>query len=262
MHLKRWVTALVLLPAVIYCIGFSPSYFFYTFLCLFLFLGLREFFKIVNLSFVFQLYGYCISALLISVFLKGILYFFPLLFSLALLLPMSYILLVYSPKKEIIQDIGLVLLSIVYITVPVFMLMVIYKHPMGKAFIFLLLSMVIAGDTAAFYFGRYLGRHKLHEKVSPNKTWEGAIGGFLCSLMIGVMFIRAFRIIPLSWDSLCLLICIPVAAQLGDLAESFIKRSYNVKDSGTILPGHGGVLDRVDSFLFTVPLIYGYMIGR
>ena len=263
MHLKRWLTAFVLLPLTIYVIGFSPSWAFYVFLIFFLFLALKEFYSITSISFVPKLSGYISSLLLLLTILMGQMYFFPLSVFFAVLLCLSFaIVLNYSPSKEVIQDIGASVLSVVYIAIPFSLIMVIYKHPFGRAWILFLLCVVIAGDTGAFYFGRYLGRHKLHKKVSPNKTWEGAVGGLFCSTVAGLMFIRAFKISSFSYKTICFLIFISMVAQMGDLAESFIKRSFGKKDSGSILPGHGGVLDRIDSLLFAIPFLYGYIMGR
>ncbi|RLB07855.1 MAG: hypothetical protein DRG27_06145 [Deltaproteobacteria bacterium] len=263
MHLKRWLTAFVLLPLTIYVIGFSPSWAFYVFLIFFLFLALKEFYSITSISFVPKFSGYISSLLLLLTILMGQMYFFPLSVFFAVLLCLSFaIVLNYSPSKEVIQDIGASVLSVVYIAIPFSLIMVIYRHPFGKAWILFLLCVVIAGDTGAFYFGRYLGRHKLHKKVSPNKTWEGAVGGLFCSTVAGLMFIRAFKISSFSYKTICFLIFISMVAQMGDLAESFIKRSFGKKDSGSILPGHGGVLDRIDSLLFAIPFLYGYIMGR
>ncbi len=113
-------------------------------------------------------------------------------------------------------------------------------------------------DTGAFFTGRFFGRHKLAPKISPAKTWEGVIGGMLLSIVSSL----ALTVIPLRMPwylAIVLGILIGVAATLGDLAESLIKRQTHVKDSGHFMPGHGGVLDRVDSILFAVIVVYVFM---
>jgi phosphatidate cytidylyltransferase len=110
-------------------------------------------------------------------------------------------------------------------------------------------------DSGAFFTGRFLGRHKLAPKISPAKTWEGVIGGLVCS----VAFSLALTVVPLKvpwYLGIVLGVLIGVAATLGDLAESLIKRTTHVKDSGNFMPGHGGVLDRVDSVLFAVVVVF------
>lgn len=125
------------------------------------------------------------------------------------------------------------------------------------------LGVVWSGDTGAYFAGRALGRHKLHPKVSPKKTVEGAIGGILASVGGGFLMVAVLDL-PLPALQTALFSAIGGAlGQLGDLAESLIKRSFGVKDSGAILPGHGGMLDRVDGVIFAFPffaLVLGFPI--
>ena len=229
-----------------------------------IFLGLREFYHIIRgIPFIFQSLAYILSFLLILLVLRGRMYLMPLIISLCIFLPMIIsILMGYSPSTILIDNIAKGLFGIIYISLPLSMLMIIYKHPYGKAWIFFLLCVIFINDTGAFYFGRYLGRHKLHKKISPNKTWEGAIGGVICSIIGGFLFLRIFKLKPICLETFLLISFLSIMGQMGDLAESLIKRCYDVKDSGIILPGHGGILDRIDSFLFTIPILYGYMMIR
>ncbi len=113
-----------------------------------------------------------------------------------------------------------------------------------------------SGDTAAYYVGRAIGKHKLSPILSPKKSWEGAIASVAGSLILGLLYLGHFTPdIPL-WEIIIMAVVGNVAGQLGDLAESAMKRGAGVKDSGNILPGHGGILDRVDSSLFAIPIIY------
>lgn len=112
---------------------------------------------------------------------------------------------------------------------------------------------VWGGDTSAYFAGRAFGRHKLHPKVSPNKTWEGAIGGLVGSALGGLALVKATGLpLPTSYAIVFALIGGAIA-QVGDLVESLIKRACGVKDSGTLLPGHGGLLDRIDAFIIALP---------
>jgi phosphatidate cytidylyltransferase len=127
---------------------------------------------------------------------------------------------------------------------------------------------VWAGDTAALYVGRAWGRHKLAPRLSPNKTWEGALGSVAGSLLVTGGLLELAHVLATQWNSvwlsypeeiwywLVLAVVVNVAAQVGDLAESALKRSVGVKDSGTLLPGHGGVLDRVDALLLAAPVLW------
>lgn len=114
-----------------------------------------------------------------------------------------------------------------------------------------------AGDTAALYVGRAFGRHKLAPRVSPGKTWEGAIGSVVAGVLAGWLYAHYF--LPDAPVDLVLALAAAgnMAGQIGDLCESALKRGAGVKDSGTSLPGHGGWLDRIDSCLFSIPVVYG-----
>jgi phosphatidate cytidylyltransferase len=113
-------------------------------------------------------------------------------------------------------------------------------------------------DTFAYLIGRMLGRHKFAPRISPKKTWEGAIGGFVCSFGVVMLTAWAFSL-PLI-PVLGLGILIPLATIAGDLTESMLKRSAGVKDSGSWIPGHGGLLDRIDSLIFVIPAVYYYVV--
>jgi phosphatidate cytidylyltransferase len=118
------------------------------------------------------------------------------------------------------------------------------------------LSLNWAGDIAALYVGRLLGRHKLAPRISPGKSWEGAAGSLVAAVVYGALYIpRLLPAVPLA-EALGLAAVANIAGQFGDLCESAMKRGAGVKDSGTLLPGHGGWLDRVDSSLFALPVVY------
>jgi phosphatidate cytidylyltransferase len=116
------------------------------------------------------------------------------------------------------------------------------------------------GDIGAYYVGRPFGKHKLAPRVSPKKSWEGSVASVVTSAAVGTLYLQRFLpAVPLA-EAVGLTIVANVAGQFGDLAESAMKRGANVKDSGGILPGHGGFLDRVDSTLFALPVIYGFLL--
>jgi len=126
----------------------------------------------------------------------------------------------------------------------------------GIVWIYFLVFIVFLGDTGAFYVGSYFGRHKLSPIISPNKTIEGALGGIAANLCVGVFF-KYFFIPQLPWVlGLLFFLSLGVVGQVGDLFESKLKRDSNIKDSGSLLPGHGGILDRIDALLFAAPVAY------
>ncbi len=132
----------------------------------------------------------------------------------------------------------------------------------GRNWLLLALFATFGSDTAAFFVGRALGRHHLAPQISPGKTWEGFIGGVLGATTISLLFtlIPAFRL-PIGYGGAILLgILISIMGQIGDLVESLLKRNTGVKDSGRLMPGHGGVLDRIDSVVFAGIVVYYYVI--
>jgi phosphatidate cytidylyltransferase len=142
----------------------------------------------------------------------------------------------------------------------------IWNRDDGKALLLFLMVCVWAGDIAALYVGRSFGRHKLSH-LSPNKTWEGSAASVAGSVLAGLAVVFAGELLSARgntilhitqpiWQSVLLAAFINIAAQLGDLLESAIKRGAGVKDSGTMLPGHGGILDRIDALLLAAPALW------
>jgi phosphatidate cytidylyltransferase len=129
----------------------------------------------------------------------------------------------------------------------------------GGYLIIAMLASIWLGDSAAYYGGTAIGKHKLFPKVSPNKSWEGAFFGFIFS--IGAMILSKLIVLDfLSWNNIIVIgIIIGIVGQLGDLGESLLKRDAGVKDSSNIIPGHGGVFDRFDSLLFVAPTVWFYL---
>jgi len=114
-------------------------------------------------------------------------------------------------------------------------------------------------DTGAYLFGMKFGKFKLFERISPKKSWEGVIGGAIVAMIVGILNSVVFHSVSLSgWIGIALIII--VFGTFGDLIESMFKRSLNIKDSGNILPGHGGILDRLDSFIFSIPFIFAWLM--
>lgn len=133
----------------------------------------------------------------------------------------------------------------------------------GAAIVFLPVAITWIGDSAAYFVGRAIGRHKLAPVISPNKTWEGAIAGFVATVLCALLWAWVTEPIvewTMSWAQVAGLgAVVSVAGQIGDLFESRFKRDCGVKDSSNLLPGHGGFLDRVDALLFVFPIAYAYL---
>jgi len=172
--------------------------------------------------------------------------------------------------------------AIMYIAVPMAMLVQLRQQIAGAFWLLYLLLVVWAGDIFAYFVGRSLGRNLMAPRISPKKTWEGATASVAASLLVGTLLFTyslqissfllrvglierrdgLFGLEKPEWLPIVLLtITVNVAAQLGDLVESLIKRGAGVKDSGTILPGHGGMLDRIDALLFAAPVLWFYAVA-
>ncbi len=130
----------------------------------------------------------------------------------------------------------------------------------GRNWLLFTLAGTSASDTGAYAVGRLLGRHKMTPALSPNKTWEGAAGGFAASVLAMVAAGILFDLGVEFWQHAVVALVVAVVAQLGDLFESLLKRQADLKDSGSIMPGHGGLLDRIDSILFALPAVY-YLVA-
>lgn len=168
-----------------------------------------------------------------------------------------------------------------YVAIPMALLVQIRQQPGGAILVIYTLLAVWAGDIFAYFVGKALGRHLMSPRISPKKTWEGAVASIAASVIIGTLWLQHAPGIsswllqaglidrpsgmwemqrPALFPMIVLSALVNLAAQLGDLVESLIKRGAGVKDSGTILPGHGGMLDRIDSLLFGAPVLYYYFL--
>lgn len=222
--------------------------------------GLMEYFAVTSTRLskpVLWLTGLSTFLLFAAIYLRQIM-FVPAIILLWALVPMA-VSMVGGPQRTSTEDLGKALFGPVYAALPLALLILIDLRPQGPIWIFFLLTVVFASDTGAFYFGRLLGKHKLYEAVSPNKTWEGAIGGLATSIVAASIFIRLIGPCTLDLKVMILVMILSVAGQIGDLCESMLKRNHGVKDSGHLLPGHGGILDRIDGLLFAIPVLYVYL---
>ena len=262
MHLKRWITAIIAIPILVFLIGFGPRWMFYSVLCAVSLAGLMEFYGITAARLPrFACWGtYLLTFLLFAALYMRQILLMPVIILLWALIPMAWFMLAHSShKRGPAEEIGKAVLGPVYVTLPLALLVLIDIRPGGQGWVFFLLAVIFANDTGAFYFGKLLGKHKLYEAVSPKKTWEGAIGGLITSVITASIFLRLFALHPLDLSIVILVIAMSAAGQIGDLSQSMLKRNHGIKDSGHILPGHGGILDRIDGLLFAIPVLFVYL---
>lgn len=185
---------------------------------------------------------------------------------------LALILLVYctfrSPMDRVLADAASSVFALFYLGLTLIPILMLREQSNGPSLLAFLFLTVWAGDTVAMYAGRLFGKRKLAPNLSPNKTWAGAIGSVVGSVAVAAIllalssYLAQWNSVKLSyedevwWYWLILAMVVNVAAQVGDLAESALKRSAGVKDSGTLLPGHGGILDRIDALLLAAPVLW------
>ncbi len=180
-----------------------------------------------------------------------------------LILFFSFLMVLFRKKNNNpFQELGIIFLTYLYAIVPFTILIAIpfcnsTNTYQGTTFLGCII-LIWSTDTFAYLTGKFIGKHKLYEKISPNKTIEGSLGGLLFTLITAFILSHYFlQYTTLEWLGLSFIISI--FGGLGDLVESMFKRAANIKDSGNLIPGHGGVLDRFDSLLFAAPFIYFYL---
>ncbi|RPI77706.1 MAG: hypothetical protein EHM45_08130 [Desulfobacteraceae bacterium] len=284
-HLKRWLTALVGLPILYYLVALAPRWQFYGFLLWLCVTGLYEIYHFPPKNVpVFIQYSMYASAFIL--FGTAYYYFFALpfvIFSWAVIPFLYYLATFRSAPPHFSENIARTVLGPVYICMPLAMLMLVDRVPNGFHYILFWLVIIFMTDTGAFYSGRLFGKRKLYEAISPSKTVAGAVGGvvfaagsvflfpylfwlgyFIFSFIGGerlgaYVFPYVLRAFPYSFALIGLAMALSISGQIGDLVESMLKRDHGVKDSGNILPGHGGILDRLDSLLFSIPVLYLYL---
>lgn len=180
---------------------------------------------------------------------------------LLLILPLIFVFFIsslFQHSEKVLEELALKVLAIIYVSIPfglfniVENMGIIGQSENEPLFLVMFFIIVWSNDTFAYLSGSAFGKHKLFERISPKKSWEGSIGGAISAMLIAGLFGYYSSILDIfSWMLLALIVV--VTASLGDLIESLIKRQVGVKDSGNIMPGHGGILDRFDAAIFAIP---------
>lgn len=260
--MKRLATALVLIPVIVWLVLAGPEWAFETVLAAIGLIAFYEFDQIAIAN------GAPRSGILGAI--PGMLAGLALMFA-----PAPQVIVVIAALASMMLALRVADLARAMVSAAAFVLGVVYIfgawrcalelhkiHFYGNGHHWLMFSLLLswAGDTAALYVGKALGRHRLAPRVSPAKTWEGAAGSVAGGVLAGLIY--AHYLLPLAswWMVLILASAGNIAGQVGDLCESAMKRGAGMKDSGNTLPGHGGWLDRIDSSLFSVPVVYGLLL--
>lgn len=161
---------------------------------------------------------------------------------------------VITKNRFTFEDVGFSILSAIYVGIGFYFFM--EARDAGIVYIFYSLFMIWATDSGAYFIGKATGKTKLWPEISPNKTVEGSIGGVVCALIVAVLFALFTDMNATILSLMAITVVLSIFGQIGDLVQSAFKRHFGVKDSGNILPGHGGILDRFDSLLFVLPLLH------
>lgn len=267
--MKRILTAIVGLPILLYTVWSPTPYFFIALIAIAVVLALAEFYSLASKigAKPQALAGYGASLVVVASFV----YDEPRLAVAALsaLAIGSLAAAVFKPDeiKQSLLSVSASVFGVIYVALLAGCLAGVRMIPestgtggthFSSKLITTFFAIVMMTDTGAYYTGRTIGRHKLAPRISPGKTIEGSVGGFIAAVVAGLLCkLIFFYELPIA-HALLLGAAIGALGQIGDLAESMLKRSANVKDSGKLLPGHGGVLDRIDSILFCAPLLYFY----
>jgi phosphatidate cytidylyltransferase len=260
MRFAREITALVAAPVAIWIIGWSHPYVFDATVALIAVLAMYEFLSLGRKK------GYevpiylCIAIMLVimAAFILPELSVELGMFTALLLIPASYV-VSKKPLEDSLPSSAVSVLATTYVGMLGGSLIRLHNDfPEGWKLVFFLLLVVWLGDSGAYYVGKQFGRHKMSPRISPKKTFEGLIGGIVASMVAAIVihftFLPQFPLVHAIVAGAIL----SVSGVIGDLAESMWKRSADVKDSGTLIPGHGGFLDRFDSIFFTAPILYCY----
>lgn len=257
---SRLVTAAIGIPLLVLLVGWSPPWLFCGFSFLITIAALREYFAMAfpqrwQERLVGIVFGAVIALTILIVGAANSTVYFGALLVCAL----AACLLLRDPSAKRLSGLQKTLLGGFYVGYLVPFLVLLFFEPDGRTWLFWVLVVIMAGDTAAYFVGRRFGAEKLAPIISPGKTVEGA-WGYMAGAVIGGLVGAMLLFSRFSWfEVVALSVTLAILGQLGDLFESWIKRVFAVKDSGSFLPGHGGVLDRLDSLIFPAVFTTAYL---
>lgn len=265
MFLQRTLVTIIFIPLILLLLFFGKEFLFCLAVSLISSIALFEFYKIVeNIGskpyIVFGIFSGIIiniCAYLESLYIKEeVIHLSKGIFSI-LMIFLFFLFLFRKNENNNLVNISFTLLGISYISLPFSFLTKIRYLEEGSKFVFLLLVTIWAVDISAYLIGSNFGKHKLFPSISPNKTIEGSIAGWICGFLVCIFIGQ--HILKMEINIIASIL-IPIISQISDLIESLIKRTGKVKDSSKIIPGHGGVLDIIDSLIFTSPIFYFLII--
>jgi phosphatidate cytidylyltransferase len=266
-HINRWITALILIPILLWVLLKGSTLLLAAVVSIVAIFAMGEYLKIIfqnddnPVSNTIKVISYAASITLIVGTCLGSWEIEFLILSLNLMALSIFVLFKFADNQEVFQLIAKQVLGIVYIPISLSLLIFMKELDQGNFWVIWLLIVIFSNDTGAFYGGKFFGKNALSPNISPNKTIEGSIGGIITSLIVGFIFsVIFFKDFSLSFLMIPASFMLAITGQIGDLFESAMKRASKIKDSGSILPGHGGMLDRIDGLLLAIPVLYVYLI--
>lgn len=260
---KKFWTGIFIVPPVIFLIGFGTPIVLTLLILGSIFLGLREYFKLTmpDSKKIEKWIGILLGIFLTLVIIYCENHFYNIFVVITLLIILMLFMATSKDLSITTSKIGIMFFGIFYIGFLLSYIPLIRLLEDGRQWVLFLIITVWSADVMALLFGLFLGRHKIYPKISPNKTIEGLFGALIGPIVSGGIY--SWLVFPYIDKIKCILMAIGIGflGQVGDFTESMIKRSANVKDSGSLIPGHGGILDRLDSFLFSSPFLYYFIIN-
>jgi len=252
---KRILTSIVLLPLIIGMIEKGPFVLFWLFIVAIACIGLSEVYAMLEKLGIenFENFGIAVGAILSLVFVHDVTPVYFVLFSCFSIFLYAFI---FQENLSLgARQVCGTFFGLMYVCFFIYHSLLLWKLPDGRDLILGLLIMTVLGDSCAYYVGKNFGERKIAPSVSPNKTFAGVFGSFV-GTVLGVSILKFFLVDISITRAILLVLLVGTVGQLGDLFESLLKRGSGVKDSGSIIPGHGGMLDRLDSFIFAIPVFF------
>ncbi len=262
----RAISTIVFVPLFFVIVKFLPVYYFYGLTVIAIFLGIQEF-KSLSVHIGSNFYtvpAFILAALIPTSFILNSLSF-EFVISGGFVFLLIYAFFKDPDTEKSLQSVALSLLGALYLGIPLGYQVALKNSNrlydgLGADLVFLLYAVIWFGDSGAYWIGSMLGKHKLAPKISPKKSIEGAVGNVVFNFL-GATLAKMWFFTRLTWhDVIAITLIIGISGIIGDLIESLWKRCAGVKDSATLIPGHGGILDRLDSFVLSSPLLYFYFL--
>jgi len=259
---KRWQTALIALPVLFLIVYGSISFFILALIAALL--SLYEFYGIAlkdcSITHEACILGFIITIAWVLCVYCGYLEYLWMLAVFNLIASAFIVVFRFDGQQDIIDIVIRQLMGIIYIPGLIGFTLLIHQFENGHSWLYVTFLMIFSCDTGGYFMGKQFGKHALCKSVSPKKTIEGFLGGLALCVLSCVVFASLLNLPMTVGHMIVLSMIVGIVAPIGDLFESAFKRDANIKDSGSLLPGHGGLLDRIDALLFAGPLVYGYKV--